>query len=206
MDKLNEYRDAIYSARKYWFWSGEESGPIALGYRTSSSKTRGDYGLIIYKKAAFVLHMLRNFMIDLATMNEDHFLKMMRDWYHLNKGKKTTTQDFKLHVENYTGIDMTWFFDQYIYGHELPTYEFSYDLQIREDGQYLATCHVEQIDVPAGWIDYIPIEIEFNDGGKAYLRLLIDQPTSDLELPPIGSVVKKIRLNPFNSVLAKVKD
>ena len=65
LEKIEDYRKDIFSVRKYIFGlSGEEAGPIIMGYRTASTKTEGDYGLIIYKKGALVLHMLRNMMID----------------------------------------------------------------------------------------------------------------------------------------------
>ena len=69
LDRLKDYRKDIYSAHKFLLGPDEESGPIALGYRTSSTKTAGDYSLIIYRKGALVLHMLRNLLIDFNTMN-----------------------------------------------------------------------------------------------------------------------------------------
>jgi hypothetical protein len=47
--------------------------------------------------------------------------------------------------------------------------------------------------------------VQFVDGSRAYMRLLIDQPSGDLTLPPIRGEIKDIVLNPFNSVLAKVE-
>lgn len=73
LDRLKDYRDKIFSARKYLFGSGEESGPIALGYRTSSSETPRDYGLVVYKKGAYVLHMLRNMLVSFESMDESRF-------------------------------------------------------------------------------------------------------------------------------------
>jgi glycosidase len=63
------------------FSSGQEAGPVWLGYRTQSSETEGDYWLVIYKKGAWVLHMLRNMLIDLNTMNEDAFENMLREFF-----------------------------------------------------------------------------------------------------------------------------
>ncbi|HDL02023.1 MAG TPA: hypothetical protein ENH23_07305, partial [candidate division Zixibacteria bacterium] len=122
LNKLKESRNNIFSVRKYLFSSGEESGPIAMGYRTSGTKTGGDYSLIIYDKGAFVLHMLRNMMIDLKTMNEDNFLNMMREFYSTFRGKDATTQDFRRLAEKYVGISLDWFFDQWVYHNYLPEY------------------------------------------------------------------------------------
>ncbi|HEX2897963.1 MAG TPA: M1 family aminopeptidase, partial [candidate division Zixibacteria bacterium] len=185
------------------FSSGEESGPIALGWRTSSTKTLDDYGLIIYKKGALVLHMLRNLLIDLKTMNEDLFFEMMKEYYATFKGKDATTEDFKKLTELYTGIEMDWFFNQWVYGTELPEYEFKYVLEKADDGYYYANCTITQSNVSADFKMYVPVEIEFPTG-KAYIRLLIDKPVFEVKLPPLAEKPKKIRLNSFESVLAKV--
>ena len=204
LEKLQQNRDDIFSVRKFLFSSGEESGPIALGYRTSSTKTGGDYDLIIYKKGALVLHMLRNLLIDLKTMNEDLFFQMMKEYYDTYKGKDATTKDFQGLTEQYTGIEMDWFFNQFVYGTELPEYEFKYVLDKASDGLYYANCTITQSNVSESFKMYVPVEIEFPNG-KAYLRLLIDKPLYEFKLPPLAEKPKKIRLNPFESVLAKVK-
>jgi hypothetical protein len=38
------------------------------------------------------------------------------------------------------------------------------------------------------------------------MRLLIDAPVKTITLPPIESKPREIRLNPFNGVLARVKN
>lgn len=102
---LKEWRDQIINNRKHLFGSGQEAGPIWLGYRTSSSSTRGDYGLIIYRKGAWVLHMLRNMLIDLKTMIEDSFKNLMKDFYTTYVNKQASTHDFQNIVEKYAGMD-----------------------------------------------------------------------------------------------------
>ncbi len=203
-DVMKIYRNEIYSARKFLFGSGKESGPIALGYRTSSTATRGDQSLIIYKKGAYVLHMIRNLLLELDTMNEAIFLNMMRDYYKSYKGKKVTTNDFKLIVEKYAGMDMTWFFDQWVYGHDLPKYKFKYDIKKESDGYYYANCKITQSKVSEDFKMFVPIEIEFKNGSKYYMRFLIDKPENIISLPPMELKPKKITLNPFYSVLAEI--
>jgi hypothetical protein len=203
--KLRDYRDRIFSVRKYLFGSGAESGPIILGARTASSKTPGDYGLIVYQKGAFVLHMLRNMLMDVETMNEDVFFKMMRHWYLKYLGKFATTADFQAHVEQYVGMDMTWFFQQWVYGNDLPTYKFKYDLVRQADGTFTANCKVTTKDVADDFKMYLPIEIVFDDDRRVYARILIDQPEMQFPIEGIVERPDKLRLNPFESVLCKVK-
>lgn len=205
LNKLKDYRNEIFSVRKYLLGSGEESGPIALGYRTSSSKTKGDKSLIIYKKGALVLHMIRNLLIDFNTMNEDNFRYLLQDFYQLYRGKEATTAQFQALVEKYTGIEMDWFFRQWVYRNELPTYEFTYSYDTDSTGAEIVKGQIVTKNVADDFKMFVPLEIQFAGDKKAYIRLLVDQPVFNFTLPGLAERPRRLVLNPFESVLAKVK-
>ena len=202
---LKEYRESILNNRKYLFGSGQEAGPIWLGYRTSGSKSEGDYNLIIYKKGALVLHMLRNMMIDLKTMNEDAFISMMRDFYRTYRGKKASTEDFRKIVEKHAGEDMNWFFNQWVYGTDEPTYRFSYKTELQKDGKYQVRCRVKQEEVADDFKMYVILKVDFGKKRYAYFRFLIYGPETDILLPPMSLKPKKVEFNALESVLCEVK-
>jgi hypothetical protein len=200
---LDEWKNDVISNRKYLFGSGQEAGPISLGIRTSSSETEGDYSTIVYKKGAYVVHMLRNMLLDLKTMDDRRFTAMMKDFYSKNKGKDVSTEDFKKIVEQYCGEDMDWFFDQWVHGTDIPVYKVSYKTIQNPDGKYTITLRVEQEEVPPSFKMYVPITIKFKGDQFARLRLNVDQPSKDFTIPsPLKP--EKIIFNDFNSVLAKV--
>lgn len=201
---LDRDADDIFSACPHFLSSTRECGPLALGERTAGINTTEISELVIYRKAAWVFHMLRNMLLDLGSMSDELFLDMMREWYRTKKGKLVSTAEFIQLTEKYTKADMDWFFDQFIYGTELPTYHFSYELNQLPDGRTQAICNVRQEGVSDNFKMYVPLEIEFVTGQRAYLRLLIDQPRGEIELPPIDGRVKSLRLNPFRSVLGRV--
>ncbi len=203
VSKLIAGRKEINGVRNYIFGSGAESGPIYLGYRTSSTKTEGDYQLIIYKKAALVLHMLRTMMLDLTTLREDRFFAMMRDFYESYRGKSASTDDFRRVVERHVGEEMGWFFDQWVYGTDIPTIDFSYTLEPGENGAYTAKCKMVTSDVRADFFAYIPVEIQLDDKAKAYVRAVIDKPVTEFALT-LPHKPKGIKLNPGEAVLANV--
>jgi len=122
---LDNWKEDILSARKYFLGDGQESGPIWLGYRTQSSSTEGDYSLIIYKKGAWVFHMLRSMMMDLQTLKDSRFKKMMREFYFTYQGKKVSTNDFQRLVERHFGTMLDWFFNEWMYNTDIPKYHFS---------------------------------------------------------------------------------
>ncbi len=202
---LEEWRDEIFNTRNYVLGSGAESGPISLGYRTSSTETQGDFNLIVYKKGAYVLHMLRNMMMDLNTMRDDVFLEMMKDYVATYRGKEVTTEDFRRVVEKHMGEDMGWFFDQWVYGTELPSYQFAYFPSRQPDGTYLVNCEVKQENVSKDFKMYVPLTIVFEGNQLARMRVLIDGPKTSFDLPPLPMRPEKIVFNDFHSVLAEVK-
>lgn len=206
-DMLKVWRDDIMGIRKYPFGIGsQEAGPIWLGNRTFTSTTKEDYNLIIYKKGAWVLHMLRNMMIDFKTMDESRFTNMLRDYYSTYVGKRASTEDFQKIVEKHCGMEMDWFFNQWIYGTGIPTYHFSYNTEKTSDSKFVVHCKIEQLDVPDDFQMYVPLYIDFGNDRFVRLRLHIKGPVTELDLPVLPLKPKKIVFNDLESVLCKVKN
>jgi predicted metalloprotease with PDZ domain len=197
---LRRYRGSIFLRK-------EVPGPIYLGHRVQSSRDHDvdDYATIVYKKGAWVVHMLRILMLDLKTMDEDRFTETMRDFYRSYQGKRASTADFRRVVERHTGMDMGWFFDQWIYGSALPTYRVAYRAVAMEDGQYRVRLQVQQDGVPDDFMMYVPVTLDLGKDRVAHLRVKVKGPRSELELPPMPAAPKSVKFNDLEGVLANVK-
>ena len=68
--------------------TNEASGPIWLGQRLSNSLTPHGYDTIVYKKACWVLHMLRGLMRDPSTGSDERFFHLLRDFVATYQGKR----------------------------------------------------------------------------------------------------------------------
>ena len=79
----------------------ESGGPIWLGQRLSSSLDPQGYSNIVYKKACWVLHMLRGLMTDPKTGSDARFFRMLRDFVTHYQGQSVSTEDFIHHAEKY---------------------------------------------------------------------------------------------------------
>ncbi len=203
---LRTYRESIVKNRKSIFGSGQEAGPIWLGYRTQSIRTAGDYDLIIYRKGAWVLHMLRNLLMNETTLNDDAFLAIMKDFFTTYQGKEATTLDFQRTIEKRVGVDMGWFFDQWVRGTSIPTYRFAYKVRDTLDGKYKVSCSIRQLNVPDDFKMYVPIRITFKGGGMARSRVLITGPRTEIEIPQLmPKEPESIILNDLESVLCEVE-
>jgi aminopeptidase N len=183
----------------------EEPGPVWLGYRNSTSKDGNGYDVVVYKKGAWVIHMLRILMLDFKTMNEDRFTQTMRDFYHTYQGKRASTEDFRRVAEQHAGTDLGWFFDQWIYRTEIPSYRVAYRFEPAEGGQYRVKLKVQQENVAEDFQMYVPVTVELSDGQVARVRAKVRGPKSDIELPLMPSKPKALKFNDLDGVLAEVK-
>ncbi len=203
---LREARDEIVKNREGLLSKTPEAGPIWLGYRTSTTDTPNDYGLIIYRKGAWVLHMLRNMMLDLKTMSDDRFFHMMQRYYTLYNGKAASTSDFQLVVEEAMGGDMDWFFSQWVYGTAVPKYEFATSVKETEDGKFRVSLKVRQTNVPDRFQMPVPIHVDFGGDRYAAFRALVKGRDNAFDLPPLPLKPKKITFNALESVLCEVEE
>jgi hypothetical protein len=183
----------------------DNPGPISLGYRTTSSKDSTGYDVAVYKKGAWVMHMLRILMLDLKTMNEDRFTETMRDFYATYQGKRASTEDFRRVAEQHLGADLGWFFNQWVYGTDIPTYRVAYRSDPAEGGQYRVKLRVQQQNVGEDFQMYVPVTLDLGEDRVARLRVRVQGPKSEIDLPLMPAKPKSIRFNDLEGVLAEVK-
>jgi hypothetical protein len=183
---------------------GSQAGPMILGKRLNSSKSK-DYDAVVGRKSAYIFHMLRYLLHDYKTDSDDAFIAFLRDLLDKYRDRPITTAGLQTLLEEHTQTDMTWFFDQWVYGIDIPTYTFSYDTENTPDGQFQVTCHVKQEDVPDDFKMVVPMTVVFEGNQFAHLKYWIDQPEMDIQLPPLPMKPKKIDFNTYDAVLCRVR-
>ena len=196
--QLNEWRDSLERR-------GADIPPLGLGFRIGeTSPRRSDYDLMVYRKGAWVLQMLRNFMLNLHTMREDAFTETMRDFYFRFRGRKASIQDFQRVVEDHVGQSMDWFFDEWVNQSAIPRYTFSWHADTAVRGKIPVHLRVRQEDVPDDFFMPVPVEIQFGGGRHVFLRVNVRGPLTEgvvtVPEPPTA-----VNFNPLESVLATVK-
>ncbi|MEE9553956.1 MAG: M1 family aminopeptidase [candidate division Zixibacteria bacterium] len=182
---------------------GTKAGPMTIGYRLSSSKS-SDYYNIVYRKGAYIFHMIRYLLHDYKTGSDDAFAAFLKDLAQSYKDKIITTPLLQELLEKHIGSDMTWFFDQWVYGTAIPEYKFSYESEKTADGKYAVVCGVKQEKVPDNFKMLVPITVIFDDDRYIHLKIWVDKPEADIELPNLPFKPKKIIFNTFDAVLCKV--
>lgn len=189
-------------------------GPLTMGYRVSNSRTGGGtYRRLIYPKGAYVLHMIRMMMHD----NRDGdklFRETMQDFVNTYRGKAATTEDFKTTVEKHMTQDMDaegnhkmdWFFNEYVYGTQLPSYKADYSFDSAADGTITMNLSVAQSGVDDKFRMIVPVYLELDDGRIVFLgRLRIVGNSSGTAKVPLKGLKAKPRramVNYYDDVLA----
>jgi Carboxypeptidase regulatory-like domain/Peptidase family M1 domain len=186
-----------------------EVGAVTQGLRLLSGKTGAVYQLLVYPKGAYILHMLRMMMWDNQNPNrnpDEPFQKMMQDFVRTNYNKDVSTEDFKRAVEKHmtAAMDldgnrrMDWFFNQWVYGTEVPAYRFEYQL----DGPTL-TARVTQSGVSDNFRMLVPVYLDF---GKGWVRLgsatIVGNSTVELGPLKLPQAPKKVAAAALHDVLA----
>jgi Peptidase family M1 domain len=190
-----------------------DAGPLTMGYRTSNSRTGFDTTRrLIYPKGAYVLYMLRMMMHDNRTADQ-HFKEMMQDFVNTYRGKSATTEDFKAAVEKHMTQEMDmegnhkmdWFFNEYVYGTQLPSYQMSATFDTGADGVVVMTVKMTQSNVNDTFRMLVPIYLELPNGmfflGRARLT---GNSTFDQKIPLKGlkDRPKRAVINYYDDVLA----
>jgi hypothetical protein len=185
-------------------------GPLTQGYRLNSAKTGRVAQNLIYPKGAFILHMLRMMMYDHRKGTGDaKFKAMMNDFIKTNYNKPISTEDFKKAVEKYMtppmDIDgnktMNWFFDEWVYGTEIPAYKFDYQFT-SEGGKTVLSGKVTQSGVSDKFVMMVPIYVDYGKGW-AYLGSATINGNSSVDLKvPLPQAAKKAAVAPLHDVLA----
>ena len=151
--------------------------------------------------------MLRMLTLDLQTMKEDRFTDILRDFYTTYTGPRASTEDFRRVVERHVGTDMKWFFDEWIYGFEIPTYKVAWQTVPQPDGQFKVRLRIGQEHVSPDFLMYVPVTVDLGNNRKARARIRVTGATTELDFPAVLPVrPKSVTFNDMEGVLAEVKN
>ncbi len=154
----------------------------------------------------WLMHMLRNLMIDQSTMSDAGYQTAIRSLYHNGKGRSITLQDLRTEVETVMGISMGWFFEAWVPLDAIPVYEWAWQSVPGLDGTYQNTIRVRQSNVPDGFLMYVPIKVVLSDGTFERYRIKMIGAEATLDLPPSTVPIERIVFNEFASVLCAERE
>lgn len=178
-------------------------GPIGHGFRAATNEIPYAYTVQTYHKAPMVLHMLR-MLLFYRTQSDEMFAKILRDYVKEFGGKAASTADFQRVVERNLGGDWSWFFDAWIYGGDIPTYRWNYEITPGEGGVHNLTVSVDRKGVPDDFKVIIPIRVEFDGGKTGYFYMINTQPKQSIT-QKVAARPKGVVFAPDYSLLAHIR-
>lgn len=164
---LNEgfasYGEAVYYLnRDGWaayhsYMAGMEyagGGPIYVSDTTSVSKI---FASIVYDKGAWVVHMLR------GVLGESLFATAMDAYVNSEyRHGALTTEEFRDLVEQATGVELDWFFTEWIYGTYRPSYNYASYSEPAASGGWDTYVYVSQVQTTNPQVFTMPIDFFFD--------------------------------------------
>jgi hypothetical protein len=155
----------------------EASGPIWLGQRLSNSMTPNGYDTIVYKKACWVLHMLRELLRDPSTGSDERFFRLLHDFVATYQGSEVSTEDFVRHAAKYMtrpsdlehNHRLDWFFNEWVYETGVPTYKLQSSVKQLSPKKFLVQGTIAQSGVSNDFEMLVPVVADMGKDKKATL-------------------------------------
>ena len=217
-DYLNFWKEErrILTDKNQFGFRPIDVGPVTMGIRLSSPKAGWNiYGDLVYPKGAFILHMIQ-MMMWTPRDGETQFKAMMHDFVSTYELQPATTEDFKAMVEKHMSPAMNmdgngrmdWFFNEYVYGTELPLYHFEGNATPSGDGNAV---HIKltQSGVSKDFKALVPIYLELANGQilrMGQMRVIGDSTFEQtFNLPKLPAPIKKVSINYYYDLLCTEK-
>ena len=189
-----------------------DAGPLWMGLRLVSPRTESAYQNVTYPKGAYVLSMLRSMMYDPGDKEPNSaFIAMMHDFVETHRDKPASTESFRAIAEKHMTKSMdllkngrlNWFFDEWVYGTQVPKYHFEYSLAPPEPGKVRVHVTITQSEVNDHFAMLLPVFADFGEGMIPVAQVGIggnSTRTVDLIFP---RAPKKVALNAYKEILER---
>lgn len=153
-----------------------------------------------YAKGAVVLHMLR------GVVGTETFYDIMRAYAvdsTLAYGV-ATTEDFQRVAENISGMDLNYFFSEWIYGENYPKYTIGWSYSDAGDGTYDVNVRVKQAANRSPKVFMMPVELYFktlggdttitvfNKKAEQFFNIKLNGMPTSFEFDPDNWILKEI--------------
>jgi aminopeptidase N len=154
-----------------------------------------------YYKGAWVQHMLRYVEGDTVWSQPGIFFEALRAYGDSFKYGNANTEDYKRIHEQMTGLELDWFFDEWIYDYGYPIYTLGW--HGRQNGSnWEVVLNLSQDNSPgAPAVFHMPVEVRVNwSGGNATFRYAVDS-SPQTNVFQVGGQPTSVSFDPNNWIL-----
>jgi len=155
----------------------------------------------VYTKGPLMVHHLR-YVFKVMKKNDDVFWEMMEDFVGEHKYERASTDDFIRVAEQHMGGGLDWFWNQWLYGTEIPIVRWSHSVDRAEDGSYLLTVKAEQDNTD--YVMPIPVYVHMKDGKTLDAPLIMQGKTGEMKVK-LRSKPSSVTLNDNHEALIRLR-
>ncbi len=148
-------------------------------YVADTSQVWNIFSSRVYDKGAWVVHMLR------GVLGEDGFTAAINAYVNSpHRHGSATTEEFQFIVEQATGQDLDWFFQEWIYGEYYPRYSYSFWSEPKWGGGRKVFLRIDQTQTSNPQIFSMPFDVFLNyaSGPDTTIRIQPNARTNVYEL------------------------
>lgn len=167
-ESFADFSEALWAEHKYGKDAADDhSNEALLNYLESPEASTKDlvrfhydnredmFDVVTYQKGGRILNMLRNYLGDAA------FFKGLNIYLKTNALKNGEAQQLRLALEEASGLDLNWFFNQWYYGAGHPVLNISYQW---DDASKTEKVYLQQTQ--SGQIFKLPMAVDVYAAGK----------------------------------------
>ena len=218
---LESYRSNLLQKNK----DGEvlmTAGPVTLGTRLSSSHFPNGYEVISYERGVWLLHMLRNMLVDAdhktgqasnTSLTNDPFIRTLRKVRTQYADRTLSTREFihafeeelprPLWHENKQSLD--WFYDNWLSGTAIPRIGLNdVKFDAKSGAGVVVTGKITQKEASDNMVTLVPIYAVIAGKNKLIGQVFADDVETSFRLTaPVGT--RKVVLDPNHTLLTREK-
>lgn len=165
-----------------WYFRGSMNGALAAGEKNSLPVRNSEGGTARhYPKGASVLYMLQH------VMGRDNFRRGVQLYLQRHSFSGVETRDFELAMLDATGMNMDWFFDQWIYRGGEPHFKVSW--QAIGNNTEITIDQIHKMEQTVGLFKMpVDIAVYYSDGTIDRVSPVIDKITQKIVIPNGGKM------------------
>ncbi len=194
--------------------SPNDAGPLWMGLRLISPRSFDAYQGDTYAKGAYVLEMLRSLMWDDDAPTADReksFIAMMHDFVDSHRDSAASTESFKAIADKHipARIDiqkngrLDWFFNEWVYGTDVPRYDFKYQIQPAEGSSVRVQVEITQSEVGPNFAMFVPVFADFGNGMVRLNQVEMVGSSTRAVAFVLPTAPKKLALNYYKEILER---
>jgi len=159
-----------------------------------------DYGHI-YCKGAVVEHMLRFVLGDTAWEQPGLYYQALRAYRDSFPYGTVSTEDYQRINEQVSGMDLDWFFDEWIYQAGYPKYSLTWLREPAGDSFRIITTLTQQNGAQAPPVFHMPLPVRVNCTGDDTMLTIRPNASPEIDTFVVASYPQNVVVDPDNWVL-----